>query len=1367
MQAITTENEQSFELVLERLEAELRQQGNTAAARKAGELRDKYRSQELVLAFCGHFSAGKSSLMNWLCGHQVLPTSPVPTTANIASIRCGEPHVIVHTHDGGTLQIGLHELEAYCKNGGDYEAVELWDDIPLLGEHGVLLDTPGVDSTDDAHEAATYSALHRADVVFYVMDYNHVQSETNLSFARTLYERGKPLYLIVNQIDKHEEEELPFADYRRGVEQAFARRGIQPAGVLYVSRMAPNHRYGRLEQLRELIAELLHDYQPLLRYSLSQAAWELAEEHRKWLREQLGDVDDREQDGVDDDEFDHMSFDLEADNPQSEGDDEHVSSAHSDELSPSAQQQLEQLREQAQALGKQLTVLKDQWAWEIGRLVEQANITPADVRDLAQQYLEGERPGFKKGLFASRDKTMQERIRRKQQFLQAFREQVTANLDVHVRALLRGWSMEYELWNEAQESELTASLPQISEHDIAAGAGSDMAISGEYVLNYTRALREQTAARYRRTALEASDRLIAQLQPSIEAQQTQLHGQIAIAESRLQRLTATLEREQQQQRQDEAVRQLLPTRETGVPEWLPKIERIGMDEAAVQLGRNESNSSVPNDANRSSISAAAIARSAAAVQPQSSAYQNAATAEQDGIIAASVNQGMKTQQSAEVDCAADGAYTVDADAFNAMTAADKTIPDSDAASDVAAAQQREQRAALAHDQTAALVAAAPSAASDPNVHAQTTAADPSVIEADPSDISAPPADRRTRLLATAEQLRKAAGWIDGIAGLTSQGAELRRRAAVMENGKFTLALFGAFSAGKSSFANALLGASVLPVSPHPMTAAITQIMSSEPERPHGTAVIYMKSAQELQEDISGALRLLGLPDRSLDQDWSRAVHNLSPARIHPSARAHYNFVVAAAAGWEAARHKLGQDLIVDMQQFRGYVSEEQQSCFVRSIDLYYDCPLTAQGMVLVDTPGADSVNARHTGVTFEYMKTADALVFVTYYNHAFTAGDRQLLEQLGRVKGSLALDNMFFIVNAADLASSEQEKQQVVQRIEQELNGAGIREPHIYALSSRRALQGQDEGFAAFRRHFMSFADDTLAGLAIHAAHEELGRIRDIVYSWQEAAERGEQYRAERIVQLQQEKETASRTIDALAEADPDRRVQEESTELLFHVRQRLKLKTLDWIPEIFNPAQLNQESADLKADFAACGRELQRRLGIELEQEVLATTLRMEKAARRLIADRMQTYGREAEKQAPGLRFSTVEPEDWKTPDISALLSSKPLDWKTFWPLFRNPRQFFEQGGRDKLRQQLTAELDGMVGRALDEQRDGLAHYYIEGLNIRLQQTAAELKRRIAEWAQGTEASLQMADGPEHWAQLGELLYSLQPIAMTEALER
>ncbi len=79
------------------------------------------------------------------------------------------------------------------------------------------MDTPGVDSTDDAHAMSTESALHIADVVFYTMDYNHVQSELNFQFTKQLMKYNPNVYLIVNQIDKHRDAELSFEDFKQSV----------------------------------------------------------------------------------------------------------------------------------------------------------------------------------------------------------------------------------------------------------------------------------------------------------------------------------------------------------------------------------------------------------------------------------------------------------------------------------------------------------------------------------------------------------------------------------------------------------------------------------------------------------------------------------------------------------------------------------------------------------------------------------------------------------------------------------------------------------------------------------------------------------------------------------------------------------------------------------------------------------------------------------------------------------------------------------------------------------------------------------------------------------------------------------------------
>ena len=249
-----------LEIAADNMREELAHRGDSEHAQRAMQLRQKLEQGMLTLAFCGHFSAGKSTLVNALCGTSLLPSSPIPTSANVVSIRSGEPpRAIIQAFVDGeerTIEADPLRLEDYCKNGEEFRSVDIVYPIPRLGAHTVLLDTPGIDSTDDAHRMATESALHLADAVFYVMDYNHVQSEINFEFAKGLKDWGKPLYLIVNQIDKHREDELPFSEYRHSVEEAFRSWHLEPAGILYLSLKDRAHPYNELSSLEALLGEL-------------------------------------------------------------------------------------------------------------------------------------------------------------------------------------------------------------------------------------------------------------------------------------------------------------------------------------------------------------------------------------------------------------------------------------------------------------------------------------------------------------------------------------------------------------------------------------------------------------------------------------------------------------------------------------------------------------------------------------------------------------------------------------------------------------------------------------------------------------------------------------------------------------------------------------------------------------------------------------------------------------------------------------------------------------------------------------------------------------------------------------------------------
>ena len=163
-------------------------------------------------------------MINALLGEDLLPSSPIPTSANLVRVQRGEEYAKVRFFKGRARKYlapyDYDKIKAYCQDGDRIAAIELSRESIGLPEHVVLMDTPGIDSADDAHRLATESAIHLADLIFYVMDYNHVQSELNFQFTRELTEAGKEVWLVINQIDKHEEAEQRGVHYARRNEEA-------------------------------------------------------------------------------------------------------------------------------------------------------------------------------------------------------------------------------------------------------------------------------------------------------------------------------------------------------------------------------------------------------------------------------------------------------------------------------------------------------------------------------------------------------------------------------------------------------------------------------------------------------------------------------------------------------------------------------------------------------------------------------------------------------------------------------------------------------------------------------------------------------------------------------------------------------------------------------------------------------------------------------------------------------------------------------------------------------------------------------------------------------------------------------------------
>ncbi|MDQ8735383.1 dynamin family protein, partial [Paenibacillus sp. LHD-38] len=477
--------------------------GDNLHAKQAQELNSKLTDGRLTVAFCGHFSAGKSTLINRLCEAKLLPSSPIPTSANVVSIRGGErAYAAVEILRDGVLskaEVPIGELDRYCVDGEQFTSVSIVYPSKRLGNHTVLLDTPGIDSTDDAHRMATESALHLADVVFYVMDYNHVQSEINFSFAKQLKDWGKPLYFIVNQIDKHRDRELSFASYRQSVEDAFHAWHLEPAGIVYLSLREPEHPHQEWDQLMELLDQLQMIRGPLCVYSVDASLRHLAASHLKWSELQAEPERERL-----------------------------LEEAGGEEAAARVTAEMGRLKALLQSLSEQKEVYRAQLRKELQSLLDNANITPAGLRDLAQSFLESRKPGFKAGLLFAAAKTAAEQERRLQAFSEELNSLISASIDWHVKHLLRVEAERIGFNGERLEDELAGKLAWLPDSDwlisrVKAGA----VIGNEYTMTYSRDLAADVKAVYRQRALELIDALADHAAAGFEAAAADAEAQLA------------------------------------------------------------------------------------------------------------------------------------------------------------------------------------------------------------------------------------------------------------------------------------------------------------------------------------------------------------------------------------------------------------------------------------------------------------------------------------------------------------------------------------------------------------------------------------------------------------------------------------------------------------------------------------------------------------------------------------------------------------------------------------------------------------------------------------------------------------------------
>ncbi|MDN5765143.1 MAG: dynamin family protein [Humibacillus sp.] len=218
--------------------------------------------------------------------------------------------------------------------------------------------------------------------------------------------------------------------------------------------------------------------------------------------------------------------------------------------------------------------------------------------------------------------------------------------------------------------------------------------------------------------------------------------------------------------------------------------------------------------------------------------------------------------------------------------------------------------------------------------------------------------------------------------------ECRRLLAKLAEDRFTLAVVGQFSRGKSTLMNAILGGAYLPTGVLPMTSVITTVRYGSRLR-----ATYQRRGH-------------GLPITVPLAEVSNLITQNSVARTQLQ---------------------------------------------VTDVTIELPVELLRLGFAFVDTPGIGSQIGVNTATTRQFLREADAVVFVTGFDSALTEAEMSILAEVGHSGNPL-----YLVINKRDLVSVES-RNEVMEFVSQAVRHvAPTPASRVFGLSALQALKAHE-----------------------------------------------------------------------------------------------------------------------------------------------------------------------------------------------------------------------------------------------------------------------------------------------------------------------
>lgn len=384
--------------ILYKLKKEVEKSNNYALVNTINQVIKKVYLNQFTASFVGHFSAGKSTLINLLLEQNILPSSPVPTTSNTAVVSVAEePGIIANLpHQQYTKLKTYDDVKQMNRQNVDVESVEINFPSNKFNNGFTLQDTPGVDSNVATHQSSTEQFMYTSNILFYTVDYNHVQSALNFKFMRRINEVGIPIVFVINQIDKHNEDEISFDTFKSRVEKSIKDWDIELTDTYYVSKF--EHPENQINELSDYLVQMDNHRESVEDY-VNRTIDFITEAQLAYIQNEIQDILDTLNIEEEDFEQAYMKF-----------------------------QQNQEVSEEAQLLNdsdKLLNYLKQKRK----DILDNAYIMTHDMREQLRSYLESKSEDFKVGgLFNKKKKKEEEQVQRLNQATDALQDKVNQQI---------------------------------------------------------------------------------------------------------------------------------------------------------------------------------------------------------------------------------------------------------------------------------------------------------------------------------------------------------------------------------------------------------------------------------------------------------------------------------------------------------------------------------------------------------------------------------------------------------------------------------------------------------------------------------------------------------------------------------------------------------------------------------------------------------------------------------------------------------------------------------------------------------------------------------------------------------------------------